>query len=444
MREDGVEQVKEEAPKFVRPPFTLWQDIKEAVAFLLFNRRCYLILVPLIIVFESLLLKVITHKVPYTEIDYQAYMEQVEMITFDKELDYSKIRGGTGPLVYPAGHVLIYRMMYQLTNGMAYLSEGQIVFRLLYMITMILQVLVYVLLDLPPWCALFACCSKRLHSIYVLRLFNDCFTTFFVVLTVLLVVIAAKHAKTRKARNILAIISSLTYSMAVSIKMNALLYLPAMIVSMYTINDTSLLATAGNGLVMLGWQVLVALPFLKSHPMEYIKCAFDFKRNFMFKWSINWQFLDEEAFNNPWFHKSLLVSQVVAILTVLLCKYPSLPSHLLRSMRHPLSSYATEKTHIPFILLTTNFVGIIFSRSLHYQFLSWYHWTIPALLHFSHIPWQLAPVWYIAHEWCWNSYPPNSTASALLLALNSAMLLSVVCCNLKSSPASPDLNKKHQ
>ena len=41
---------------------------------------------------------------------------------------------------------------------------------------------------------------------------------------------------------------------------------------------------------------------------------------------------------------------------------------------------------IPFVLFTSNILGIIFARSLHYQFLSWYAHQLPFLLWLTRWP----------------------------------------------------------
>ncbi|QLQ79105.1 hypothetical protein HG537_0B04530 [Torulaspora globosa] len=425
-----------------RPKFNLWKDCQDAVKFLCFNPKGNAIVMPLLLIMESIALKVITAMIPYTEIDYQAYMEQIEMITIDKGLDYSQITGCTGPLVYPAGHVMVYKLMYKLTQGMEFISQGQMAFRYLYLATMVLQMVVYYQLKLPPWCVVFACLSKRLHSIYVLRLFNDCFTTFFMVLTVLLLIQGC-----RKRNAAISLLASLVYSIAVSIKMNALLYLPAFMVSVFLINEGRLAVTLCCFATSILWQVLVAIPFLRAYPMEYLQGAFNFSRRFLFKWSVNWQMIGEDGFDSTVFHRSLLISQLVGILTVILFKYPKLLKDAMKSLRHPLSKVTTPINAldvVPFILLTTNFIGVIFSRSLHYQFLTWYHWTIPVLLHYSRLPWFVAPLWYILHEYCWNSYPPNSQASALLLTLNATLLLLIIANNLTSYTKPAIVQKKEQ
>lgn len=52
----------------------------------------------LMLAFEALLSFVIVKFVAYTEIDWEAYMQEVTMWQ-DGEKDYMKIQGGTGPLV---------------------------------------------------------------------------------------------------------------------------------------------------------------------------------------------------------------------------------------------------------------------------------------------------------------------------------------------------------
>ena len=393
---------------------------------LLFNPKMNLLLMPALLVLEYVALTLITERVPYTEIDYLAYMEQIDMIEKDGNFNYTAIEGGTGPLVYPAGHVLVYKIMYRVTNRMENLAGGQLVFKYLYLLTLFLQFLCYYHLKLPPYCVIFASLSKRLHSIYVLRLFNDCFATLFMVLTVLSLVVCAGSNSSR-TRMILSFLASLTYSIAVSVKMNALLYFPAVLISVYLINDGLLYVSIISLLLMLSWQIGVAIPFLRRYPKEYLKGAFNFGRQFMFKWSVNWQFVGEDGFSSRAFQTSLLVSQVIMIVTVLFTLYPQIFGDIIKSLRHPRTRINTRTSQkkagmIAKLLVLTNFIGVLFSRSLHYQFLSWYHWTLPILIYLSGIPWFLAPVWYILHEYCWNSYPPNARASTILFVVNALLL----------------------
>lgn len=72
---------------------------------------------------------------PDTEIDWRAYMQQVEQV-LSGERDYTKIQGDTGPLVYPAAHVWIYTVLYFLTFGGKNIAIAQYVFAMLYIATL--------------------------------------------------------------------------------------------------------------------------------------------------------------------------------------------------------------------------------------------------------------------------------------------------------------------
>lgn len=61
-------------------------------------------------------------------------MEQIEQVIAG-ERDYTKIKGGTGPLVYPAAHVYIYWALYKITDGGKDIFLAQSVFGVLYLAT---------------------------------------------------------------------------------------------------------------------------------------------------------------------------------------------------------------------------------------------------------------------------------------------------------------------
>lgn len=69
-------------------------------------------------------------------------MEQVQQIV-DGEREYTKIRGGTGPLVYPAAHVWIYKALYYLTNNGKDILLAQYLFAGLYLITLATAMICY-------------------------------------------------------------------------------------------------------------------------------------------------------------------------------------------------------------------------------------------------------------------------------------------------------------
>jgi len=77
-----------------------------------------------------------------TEIDWVAYMEQVKQF-LDGERDYALIRGGTGPLVYPAAHVYTYSILYQITDDGRNIFLAQQIFGVLYLATLALVMACY-------------------------------------------------------------------------------------------------------------------------------------------------------------------------------------------------------------------------------------------------------------------------------------------------------------
>jgi alpha-1,3-mannosyltransferase len=90
---------------------------------------------------------------PDTEIDWKAYMEQVEQYLAG-ERDYALIKGGTGPLwyispltaiddSYPAGHVWIYTALYKITSNGKDIFSAQVVFVLLYLATLGITISTY-------------------------------------------------------------------------------------------------------------------------------------------------------------------------------------------------------------------------------------------------------------------------------------------------------------
>ena len=69
-------------------------------------------------------------------------MEQVSQY-LDGERDYTLIKGGTGPLVYPAAHVYIYSALHYITDGGKDILLAQIIFGGLYLGTLSLVMACY-------------------------------------------------------------------------------------------------------------------------------------------------------------------------------------------------------------------------------------------------------------------------------------------------------------
>ncbi|OSX68840.1 hypothetical protein BU14_2184s0001, partial [Porphyra umbilicalis] len=71
-----------------------------------------------LVVADFVLALAVAARVPYTEIDWQAYMEQVAQYRAG-ERDYRSIRGGTGPLVYPAAFLYVFSALARLPSTAA-------------------------------------------------------------------------------------------------------------------------------------------------------------------------------------------------------------------------------------------------------------------------------------------------------------------------------------
>ena len=167
-------------------------------------------------------------RVPYTEIDWVAYMQEVEGVR-NGTYDYALLRGDTGPLVYPAGFVWIYYGLYLLTDAGRNVRLAQFVFAALYVLTLAAVFRLMVMSrKLPPYALAFmSLASYRVHSIYVLRLFND------PVAMLLLYAAVNLFASGRWSAG------SVLYSLAVSVKMNILLFAPALFLAYLATQDIS-------------------------------------------------------------------------------------------------------------------------------------------------------------------------------------------------------------
>lgn len=378
---------------------------------------------------DALLVSLIIAYVPYTKIDWDAYMSQVSGF-LEGERDYTNLKGDTGPLVYPAGFLYIYSAIQFVTGGQVY--PAQILFGVLYIINLGIVLFIYVKTDVLPWWALsLLCLSKRVHSIFVLRLFNDCFAT---------TLLHAALASLLYQRWHLGLI---IFSVAVSIKMNVLLYAPSLLLLMLKAMDIGGVVSALAGAALV--QILLGLPFILSHPIAYISRAFNLGRIFIHFWSVNFKFIPEPVFVSKAFAVSLLIGHLVLLIAFAhyrWCKHEGGLLHFMQSrvasmklrMAVP-SSFSLKKLyncsptlkmlstkHIVTTMFVGNFVGIVCARSLHYQFYSWYFYSLPYLLWRTPFPTFFRLILFVAVEYCWNVYPSNIYSSVLLLCAHLAIL----------------------
>ncbi|KAI1301168.1 Dol-P-Man:Man(5)GlcNAc(2)-PP-Dol alpha-1,3-mannosyltransferase [Halotydeus destructor] len=357
-----------------------WTDLfcKDFYVKLLTDPRCLWHVGGALILFEMVLNLVVIRVVKYTEIDWSTYMQQVECF-LNGTLDYEKIEGSTGPIVYPAGHLYIYTILYFLTNKGSSILVAQHIFTAVYILNLVLVFRIYSKINkIPPYMLIIICCfSYRIHSIFVLRLFNDplAVTLFYMSLNLFL----DGHWS----------LGSLVYSLSVSVKMNILLFSPALL--LIFLEGGKVKSVVKNLTICALVQILVAAPFL-THPVSYISRSFNLGRVFMYKWTVNWRLVDETIF----------LSQ--------------------------------EGVNMVFTLFTANFIGIAFARSLHYQFYVWYYHSLPAMLWFTNYTNITKLCLLGVIELCWNTYPSTRLSCAMLHIAHAALLYGLYNCHLVSLP----------
>ncbi|KAI0692396.1 mannosyltransferase [Cytidiella melzeri] len=395
-----------------------FEDVLDYFKALLTDSRYFATLAFLVVVGDAVLTQLIIRFIPYTEIDWETYMYQLELY-MKGERDYALITGPTGPLVYPAGHVYIHRVLYALTSSGANLAVAQQIFGALYLLSLALTCAIYYTAgDVPNWVILMLPLSKRLHSIYALRLFNDCWS-----------VVATQTAILAFAggRNTVGI---LLYSVAISVKMSALLYLPGILVVLF--KRSGAIATLGHILVLIMSQAAIGWQFLIAYPSAYLKNSYDFGRVFFYTWTVNWRFVSEETFLSSSWARALLLGHVTALIafgTVRWCRRDGGAfSVLTRGLRSPFEApYGVPVTadYVTTVLFTSNLIGILFARSLHYQFYSWYAQHLPFLAWRTKFPVPVKLLFIFGIEYAWNVFPSTSTSSAILCLSNSALLAGV-------------------
>ncbi|XP_055609026.1 lethal(2)neighbour of tid protein 2 [Uranotaenia lowii] len=447
----------------------------------------------LILAAELVLNVFVVNNVAYTEIDWKAYMQECEGF-LNGTTNYGLLKGDTGPLVYPAGFVYIYSALYLITSHGTNIRLAQYIFIGIYLAQMALVLRLYSKSrKLPPYVlVLTTFTSYRIHSIYVLRLFNDPIAILFLYLAL------NAYIDNRWTTG------SIFLSLGVSVKMNVLLFAPAILLLFIT---------------NLGWwktfiqlticgtiQLLLGAPFLLTYPWEYLKGSFDLGRVFEHKWTVNYRFLERDLFESKLFHLALLGIHVILLIafTSPTFKYfqnycrlrqlelmlapqiaaknreveqelkrpknakakptkPPKEENLSKEQEKFLESFekgikkmankessngtapppkqeediqpaqpskfsihfdrATQLALLPIFLC--NFIGIVCSRSLHYQFYVWYFHSLPYLTWFTEYTTSLKFLLLLLLEFAWNTYPSTNVSSLILHTCHIILLVGI-------------------
>ena len=339
----------------------------------------------------------VIQRVKYTEIDWVAYMSEVEGF-LNGTFDYSMLNGSTGPLVYPAGFVYIFSALYSITNHGHNIVLAQYIYAGVYLMSLAVIFRIYLKAsNLPPYMfVILSCTAYRIHSIYILRLFNDPIAMLFLY-TAVYAFLSNKW-----------LLGCVLYSIGVSVKMNVLLFAPGLLVLFLQFH--SLFRTIGYLSICAGVQVILGLPFLLTYPVNYMSRAFQLNRHFLFEWTVNWKFLPEEIFHNRIFHVTLITFLLIFLSSLFFLKWSKTPQINLQD-----GNFSKDvKSHILFVLFTSNFCGIVASRTLHFQFYVWYFHTLPFLIWKKRCPVALGLCLLGLIELSYKIFPSTPWSSAIL------------------------------
>ena len=294
--------------------------------------------------------------------------------------------------------------------------------------------------NVPVWGLGMLCLSKRYHSIFVLRLFNDCVAMFLCFLSVLFC---------QKNKLFWA---TLLMSLAVSIKMNVLLMFPGLILLL--VKGTNIFQQLHCLLDFVLVQLVLAAPFLWEYASSYFGKAFEFSRVFFHHWSVNFKFVPEEIFVSAAFAKALLVAHL-ALLFIFAhyrwCRHGEDRGvfHIIRKWfvstglsilplvgvtldvskdKQLDQTKALPPRYVADVLFGCNFVGIVCARSLHYQFYCWYYPTLPFLLFSSKVlPTAAKVMLWVMIEAAFNVFPSTPLSSGLLMFCHVTLLVGYFC-----------------
>lgn len=379
---------------------------------------------------DLILSLLIVRFVKYTEIDWIAYMQEVEGF-LGGDMNYANLRGDTGPLVYPAGFVYLYSCLYYITSKGTNILLAQYIFVGFYLAcTAAAGAVLHKSRLVPTLGVLLICASKRVHSIFMLRCFNDGIAQLLFLIAVL--------AFLSNRWNI----GCTLYSLAVSVKMNILLAAPALLLLLW--QRFGFLATIPRLFICAAIQLVLAAPFLVAYPREYLKGAFDFGRVFTYKWTVNLKFLPEHVFTSRPLALALLATQLLLLALFArrayahhggvlgLIKGPNTATTTTGDKKHTKQPSTPSPTpsqpssaRIVLLLSTSVLLGILCARSLHYQFYSWYFHLLPALLWFAPLPtWARLAIW-VAIEAVWNVYPSRAGSALVLLGAHVMLVVGV-------------------
>lgn len=139
----------------------------------------------------------------------------------------------------------------------------------------------------------------------------------------------------------------------------------------------------------------------------------------MFKWTVNWRFVGEEAFLSKEFSLGLLVLHISLLAAFCIAWVKPSGTNVWRFLQSVIQCrqqpVALAKSFVMTVILSSLVIGLLCARSLHYQFFAYLAWTSPSLLWRAGLhPILVYGAWAL-QEWAWNVYPSTDASSAVVV-----------------------------
>lgn len=126
-------------------------------------------------------------------------------------------------------------------------------------------------------------------------------------------------------------------------------------------------------------QLVLGFPFLRENAFNYMKGSFDLGRVFLYEWTVNLKFLPEDIFVSKPLALGLLALHGIVLLYFIIARWSSQEGGITQLISVH-DKFRISSEHIVSLLFVSNFIGIVFARSLHFQFYVWYFHSLPYLL----------------------------------------------------------------
>ena len=178
------------------------------------------------------------------------------------------------------------------------------------------------------------------------------------------------------------------YSLGASIKANVLLSAPGLLLLLLQAHGFygALLHISICALI----QLILGLPFLYTNPYAYLLRALGGFGDLNHKWSVNYKFLPAAIFYSSYMPIVLLTLHLLTLYLLAQHVWTRKEGGLSKALKHlTLKPSSTSRSkplaplhpeHILTVLIGCNAVGVLFARSLHFQFYCWYLHGVPLLL----------------------------------------------------------------